>query len=135
MDKSAARYSGDGGVIVCLSPCVCLTPAGGRDVKVPYMIASKLAWSERTLAKVTFAGDEAFTMNSRTQRVVGNEAGKSGGVASGVSEGWCRPQSNKTNFFIKSHEVIRHDSVFEMNCDGPDGRGNTVGKLNYDDRR
>jgi len=133
MENSAARFTGKAGDIVCLSPCVCLTPMGSRLVPVPYMIMSRLAWSERTVSNVTFGGDEAFTMDSRTDKVVGNEPGVGGGVVSGVNLGWCRPQSNKTNFFVHGHQVIQHDCVYEMNCSGPEGPSNTVGKLNYSD--
>ncbi|GGA84854.1 hypothetical protein GCM10011491_10540 [Brucella endophytica] len=133
MSHSAARYAKKGNSIVCLSPDVCLTPRGSKDVPVPYMIVSKLEWSERTVSNVSFGGDEAFTMASRTGTVTGNEPGTGGGVQSGVNVGWCRPQSNKSNFFVKGQQVIQDDCLYEMNCTGPDGSSNTVGKLAYDD--
>ena len=132
LPREGARDTGDG-ILVSIYPDVCLTPCGSTMVPVPYMIVSKLDWSKRTVPDVTFRSDEAFTMDSRTDKVTGNEAGTGGGIVSGVNRGWCRPQSNKTNFFVKGHQVIQHDCIYEMNCAGPNGPSNTVGKLNYSD--
>jgi len=93
------------------------------------MIVSRLEWSERTVANVTFGAEQAFTMDSRTSKVTGNEPGTGGGVQSGVHIGWCRPQSNKSNFFVNGQQVIQDDCIFEMNCSGPEGSSNTSGKL------
>lgn len=131
MDKSAARHSGKEAMIVCLAPDVCLTPIGSSMVPVPYMIVSRLDWSESTVSNTSFAGQQAFTMASRTNKVAGNEAGKGGGVKSGVNGGWCRPISNKASFFVSGREVLQHSCLYDMNCDGPEGPGNTVGKLRY----
>lgn len=133
MSHSAARNTKKTNTIICLSPDVCLTPMGNSMVPVPYMIVSKLDWSTRTRAHVTFGGEQAFTMDSRTTKVSGNEPGTGGGVGSGVNVGWCRPQSNKTNFFVDGHQVLQDDCVYEMNCSGADGASNTLGKLSYSD--
>jgi len=135
MSKSALRFAQKEGQIVCLSPCVCNTPMGGKMVPVAYMIVSKLEWSDRTVSNVSFGKQEAFTMESRTTRVTGNEPGTGGGVASGVNVGWCRPQSNKTSFFIDGEQVIQDDCIFEMNCGGPEGSSNTLGKIAYSDKK
>jgi len=119
MSRSAARHARKGNAIVCLSPDVCQTPRGGKMVPVPYMIVSQLGWSERTVSNVEFGGEAAFTMNSRTAMVTGNEGGTGGGIGSSVNVGWCRPQSNKSSFFVSGHQVIQDDCLFEMNCDGP----------------
>lgn len=129
MENAAARHSGPQAKIICLAPDVCLTPIGGSMVPVPYMIVSDLAWSQRTESMAQFGTRQAFTMNSRTDRVTGNEAGTGGGVVSGVNRGWCRPRSNKTSFLISGHEVIQHDNIYDMNCAGPNGPGNTIGRL------
>lgn len=131
MGKSAARRSGKEAIIVCLAPDVCLTPIGSSMVPVPYMIISRLDWSKSTVSNTSFAGQEAFTMASRTNKVTGNEAGKGGGVKSGVNKGWCRPISNKSSFFVDGREVLQHTCLYDMNCAGPEGPGNTVGKLRY----
>lgn len=129
MSHSAIRDTG--GVIMCLAPDVCLTPSGSSMVPVPYMIVSKLDWSVRTVPKVLFGGKAAFTMDSRTDKVTGDEPGSGGGVRSGVNKGWCRPQSNKNSFLVAGHQVIQHDCIYEMNCAGPEGPSNTVGKILY----
>lgn len=129
--KSAIRHSGKGGQIVCLAPDVCLTPIGSAMVPVPYMIISKLEWSDKTVSNTSFGGLEAFTMASRTSKVTGDEPGSGGGIRSGVNKGWCRPQSNKTSFTVKGHEVIQHDCICEMNCNGPNGPSNTLGKIRF----
>ena len=131
MEKSAARDSGKNAQIVCLSPDVCLTPIGGSKVPVPYMIVSKLSWSKKTISHTKLTGLEAFTMASRTNKVTGDEPGKNGGVVSGVNKGWCRPKSNKTSVFVDGHELIQNDNLYEMNCAGPEGPCNTIGRLVY----
>jgi hypothetical protein len=131
MDNTAARKHAPGMQIVCLAPCVCKTPMGATPVPVPYMIVGDLKNAMRTVESVLFAGEEAFTMNSRITTVTGNEAGTAGGVASGVNLGWCRPQTNKPSVFLNGYELIQHDCVFEMNCAGPEGSLNTLGKLIY----
>lgn len=131
MENTAARHSGKSAMIICLAPDVCLTPIGGAMVPIPYMIVSDLDWSEKTVSNTQFTAQKAFTMASRTNKVTGNEAGTGGGVASGVNKGWCRPKSNKASVFVDGHELINNDNVYEMNCAGPDGPMNTLGKLVY----
>ena len=129
MEHSAARHSGNTAKIVCLAPDVCLTPVGNAVVPIPYMIISDLAWSVKTASSTTFTDQEAFTMASRTDRVTGDEPGKNGGIKSGVNLGYCRPISKKTSVFVEGRELIQNDNLYDMNCNGPDGPGNTVGKL------
>ncbi len=131
--KDAIRQSGKNGQIVCLAPDVCLTKVGKSIVPIPYMIISKLSWSQKTVTNTTFGGLEAFTMASRTNKVKGDERGKYGGVKSGVNKGWCRPQTNKSSFYVSGKQVIHHDHVYEMNCAGPNGPSNTVGKIRFVD--
>lgn len=133
MEFSAARHSGKQATIVCLAPDVCLTPVGNAIVPIPYMIISQLSWSETTAKSTTLTGEEAFTMASRTNKVTGDEPGVKGGVKSGVNKGWCRPISKKTNVFVEGRELIQNDNLYDMNCNGPNGPGNTVGKLVYFD--
>ncbi|UXM95246.1 DUF4150 domain-containing protein [Bartonella sp. HY329] len=134
MTQDALRFTSETNMISCLSPCVCLTPVAGAIVPIPYMIFSKLNWSKKTIENVTFGGEQAFTMDSRTNKVIGNEPGVKGGIISGVNRGWCRPQSNKSNFYVNGKQVIQHDCIFEMNCNGPDGPSNTIGKIMYYDK-
>lgn len=133
MSKSAIRNNGKGGQIVCLAPDVCLTPVGSSIVPIPYMIVSKLDWSEKTIGNTRFGEKEAFTMASRTHKVTGDEPGSKGGIRSGVNKGWCRPKSNKSSFIVNGQEVIHFDNVYEMNCNGPDGPSNTIGKVRIEE--
>lgn len=131
MENTAARHSGSKAMIICLAPDVCLTPIGGAMVPIPYMIVSSLEWSAKTISNTEFTAQKAFTMASRTNKVTGDEPGTGGGVSSGVTGGWCRPKSNKSSVFVDGHELINNDNIYEMNCAGPDGASNTVGRLVY----
>lgn len=133
MSQSAARHSGKSAKIICLAPDVCLTPVGNSVVPIPYMIVSQLDWSEKTVSNTQFTGQQAFTMQSRTNRVTGDESGSLGGVKSGCNKGWCRPISKKTSVFVGGAELIQNDNLYDMNCNGPDGPGNTVSRLVYFD--
>lgn len=64
------------------------------------------AGSQKTVKHTTFTGQEAFNMNSRTDKVTGDEAGTNGGVVSGVNKGWCRPKSNKSSVYVDGVQVI-----------------------------
>ena len=97
----------------------------------PYMIISKLEWAVTTAKSTILTDQEAFTMASRTDKVTGDEPGTKGGVKSGVNKGYCRPISKKTNVFVEGNELIQNDNLYDMNCNGPNGPGNTVGRLVY----
>ena len=129
----AARHTSKNAVITCLAPDVCKTPIGGTPVPVPYMIVSRLAWTTRAVPNVSLHGDKAYTMNSRTTRVTGNEPGVAGGIASSVNVGYCRPKTNKSSVFIDGYQLIEHGNLYEMNCNGPEGTSNTLGRLNFVD--
>jgi len=126
---SAARHSGKNAIITCLAPDVCKTPVGNAVVPIPYMIISKLDWSTKTINHTKLTNLKAFNMNSRTNKVVGDEPGTIGGVKSGVNRGWCRPQSNKTGVTFDGAELIQNNNLYEMNCAGPEGSSNTIGRL------
>jgi len=105
---SAARHSGKNAIITCLAPDVCKTPVGNAVVPIPYMIISRLDWSTKTIGHTEMTNLKAFNMNSRTNKVMGDEPGTIGGVKSGVNRGWCRPQSNKTGGEMDGAELIRN---------------------------
>ena len=128
---SAARHSGKNAIITCMAPDVCKTPVGNTVVPIPYMIISMLDWSDKTVSHTKLTGMKAFNMNARTNKVTGDEPGTVGGVKSGVNRGWCRPQSNKSNVFVDGAELVQNNNLYEMNCAGPDGAGNTIGRLMY----
>lgn len=128
---SAARHSGKNAIITCMAPDVCKTQVGNAVVPIPYMIISKLDWSQKTISNTLLTGMKAFNMNARTNKVTGDEPGQLGGVKSNVNKGWCRPQSNKSNVFVDGAQLIQDNNLYEMNCAGPDGPGNTIGRLMY----
>jgi hypothetical protein len=73
----------------------------------------------------------ASNHNARLAQTV--PAGPGAGVASGCTGGYARPLSNTSSTVLVNGEgCVRHDSVFEMNCAGPDGPGNTLGQMVYD---
>ena len=131
LTMTAARKNGTGGTVICLAPDVCKTQIGQATVPIPYMIMSQLSFAIRTERTVKFTGLEAFTMNSRLDKVIGDEPGTLGGVKSGVNRGMCKPKSNHSTVTVGGYELIQNDNLYEMNCSGPDGAGNTVGKLLY----
>lgn len=131
MDRSAARKDGKGGVITCLAPDVCKTPVGDKVIPIPYMITSQLMWTEREAQTVKFGGLKAFNMNSRTNKVVGDEPGTVGGIKSGVNRGYCKPITNHMTVTVEGFQLVLHTCNYEMNCAGPEGSGNTVGQLMY----
>jgi hypothetical protein len=111
-------------------PDYCWTPDGAVEKLVPYDITGKLTLSVVTEVKVHFTGDEVFTMKSKVPHVVGDEKGTGGGYISGVNKGSCRPITHSRTVKAGGAFVIRHTSLFFMNCNG-NGRGNTLGKLHY----
>jgi hypothetical protein len=133
MDMSAIRHSGKGGIITCMAPDVCKTPVGSSIVPIPYMIISQIAWAQKTAKSVKLTDLEAFTMKSRTDKVVGDEPGTAGGVKSSVNRGWCKPISNHGTVLVEGAELIQSNNLYDMNCAGPNGAGNTVGRIMYFD--
>lgn len=128
---TAARKQGKGGIVTCMAPDVCKTQIGPATVPIPYMIISQLAWAIRTDTSVKFTDLEAFTMNSRLDKVVGDEPGTLGGVMSSVNRGMCRPKSNHMAVQVGGYELVQNSNLYEMNCNGPDGPFNTIGSLLY----
>lgn len=131
LEMSAARANGKNAIVMCLAPDVCKTPVGPSIVPIPYMIISKLSWSQKTARTVLITDEEAFTMDARLEKVVGDEPGTAGGVKSGVNRGWCRPISNHGTVFVEGAELVQNNNLYDMNCSGPNGPGNTVGRLVY----
>ncbi|MFT3765897.1 MAG: DUF4150 domain-containing protein [Minicystis sp.] len=117
--------------VIGLTPDVCHTPMGSSLVRVPYTISATFEAAEATAPQVRYGGLPAFTVKSRLPKVQGNEPGTGGGVVSTVNEGYARPISHSQT--VRAHQcwVVRHGDFMEMNCAGPEGRGNTVGRIAY----
>lgn len=115
-------------VVISLLPDVCLSPA----VPVPYQIVGFLDASILTSPNVRFKGAHAFSIKSRVSCVIGDEAGTGGGTVSHVSKGFCRPVIPVPSVRCNGNQLCRHEhTTFFMNCAGPDGPFNTIGKVVY----
>ncbi|MDI1430152.1 DUF4150 domain-containing protein [Polyangium sorediatum] len=123
-DNEGLRTTGEA-IVVSMTPDVCLTPPG--MVPVPYQIIGRFSDGVRYADTVRMAGLPVMTMDSRLDKVYGDEAGTGGGIFSGVNTGWCRPITHSSTVRAKGHHITYHSSLYWMNCDGPDGPGNTQG--------
>ncbi|KYF79686.1 hypothetical protein BE18_35155 [Sorangium cellulosum] len=114
--------------VVCLEPDVCKTPIGDEMKPVPYQIRACLAAGVDEATTVKLGTFDTATMASRITTVQGDEPGTGGGVKSGVNLGYCRPISHSTTVHAGGANVTYHTSLYAMNCAGPDGPENTIGK-------
>lgn len=130
MDDRATNKDGQA-IVVNTAPDVCLTPMGGQMVPVPYNITSKFDIAIMVSTNVNYTGLPAFTMASRLPTVTGDEPGVGGGVKSGVNLGFCRPIQHAETYRVNGQWVVRNSDDMDMNCAGPTGPGNTVGKIIY----
>ncbi|BAP57591.1 hypothetical protein THII_3294 [Thioploca ingrica] len=118
-------------MVVCIAPDVCLTPP--VPVPVPYQIVAFLDNSMNVSPNVRFTCKPALMMKSRGIQVIGDEAGSAGGVKSGVNVNHCRPVegTHSTTVRVNGEYVLYHDGYMYMNCAGPEGAYNTLGKIVY----
>jgi len=124
-----ARQGGLPGIITCMAPDVCKTPSPAGPVPIPYMIVSMMATASNTEPTVSSANMPTFKKNSFTSTSIGDQPGVAGGVVSNVFGGPCRPLTFDPTVLVKGMPVIRNNDMFEMNCAGPTGPSNTVGRL------
>lgn len=114
--------------VVSLVEDFCKTPVA----PVGYMISQTLDVSIRVATTVHGRGTPILNQNSRLVTVTGNEAGVGGGLRSGVNVGYCRPvRGLAANVRAEGRPIVRHHTMMEMNCAGPDGPCNTVGIVYY----
>lgn len=114
--------------VVCTEPDICKTPIGDEMKPVPYQIRACLAAGVDEATTVRLGTFDTATMASRITTVEGDEEGTGGGIKSGVNLGYCRPITHSTTVAAQGNNIIYHTSVYWMNCAGPDGPGNTLGK-------
>jgi Toxin PAAR-like domain len=117
-------------VVVCLSPCVCKTPPDDKPVQ--YQISAVFLDATRLSPDVNFHGQPAATTFTRLKQVTGNEAGSGGGVNSGVNLGYCRPIEDTASQTVRVngyYALQDKKTRMDMNCNGPDGPGNTIGAI------
>ncbi|MGK3967881.1 PAAR-like domain-containing protein [Sorangium sp. So ce118] len=114
--------------VVCTEPDVCKTPIGDEMKPVPYQIRACLAAGVDEATTVRLGTFDTATMASRITTVQGDEPGTGGGVKSGVNLGYCRPITHSTTVHAGGANITYHTSLYAMNCAGPDGPENTIGK-------
>lgn len=115
-------------IIISSSPDICLSP----DKPCPYQIVAYFSDAQLFSTNVNLTICPATTMLTRITRVYGDEPGSGGGVTSHVNLGYCRPiAAASSTVRVNSQSLLRHDTEFEMNCAGPEGPGNTIGKAIY----
>lgn len=87
-----------GGQVTCTVPDVCNTPSPTGTVPIPYPNLGEPAMAEPTTETVFIAGALACTKSSQIELSDGDQAGSSGGVASGEIMG-------KVAFVLASFKV------------------------------
>lgn len=127
-ENEGLRVTGEA-IVLSLTPDYCKTPPSMAPV--PYQILGRFSDGVRYVDNVCMTGMNAMTMDGRLTTVYGDEAGTGGGVISGVNLGYCRPITHSPTVRVKGHHVVFHTSQYWMNCDGPDGTGNTIGQVTY----
>jgi hypothetical protein len=125
-ENEGARETGEA-IVMCIVPDVCLT----NGVPVPYQIIARFNTVEAQSPNVRMTSDQTMTMNGRLTRVIGDEAGTGGGIISGVNVGYCRPITHSSTVRANGFFICYHTSFYWMNCAGPDGPGNTLGRVVY----
>jgi len=115
--------------LVNILPDVCLTPPS--NLPVPYQIYGTFAEGVRFEETVRMTNMHVMTTQSRLPTVHGDEPGTTGGILSGVNKGWCRSITYSKNVRAKRNNITFHTSYYWMNCNGPDGAGNTIGIAIY----
>ena len=121
----------DEAFLVCTTPDVCWTQIGDKRVLVPYQIYAKFTDVIGDVPTVRFAGENSISMETRITTVYGDEQGIHGGEKSGVFKGWCRPITHSSTVRINGSFLIYHTATYWMNCNGPDGQGNTTGEVQF----
>jgi hypothetical protein len=119
----------NGFIVISQSPDVCKSP--GAPIPYPSIFAF-LGQSTLTSGNTNFQTFPVFSMGSRVTKSFGDEPGVGLGIKSGAVGGWCRPITEVPTVICNGQKLCRHEhTTFEMNCLGPEGPGNTFGKVYY----
>ena len=100
----------DSGGTVITSPDVCNTQVGNSVVPIPYVNVAKSADTAQGSSTVTMDGNPVMIKSSVFSTSSGDEAGKIGGVASGVTQG-------KAKFVTTSNDVLVNGQPLARRCD------------------
>jgi hypothetical protein len=122
-DKEAAPTTEEA-IVVCLHPDVCRR----GDSTVAYDIIARESDDVEHSTDVKITGCWASHEGARLKTVYQDAPGDAG-IKSGCVEGYARPVKNTSpTVLVNGKPCVRHDTEFEMNCNGPDGPHNTTGR-------
>lgn len=113
-----------------LIPDFCKAPVS----VVGFQIASFFDCAVNFSTDVRFRKQWAFHEDSRLSTVIGNKEGVGGGILSGVNFGFCRPIDGTSSSTVRVNGsfVCYHEGTYVfMNCAGPEGPWNTIGKIYF----
>ena len=100
----------DSGGTVVTSPDICNTQVGSAVVLIPYVNIAKSVDTDQGSSTVTMDGNPVMIKTSVFSTSSGDEAGKIGGIASGVTQG-------KAKFVTTSHDVLVNGQPIARRCD------------------
>ncbi|WP_298438901.1 DUF4150 domain-containing protein [Geobacter sp.] len=100
----------DSGGTLVTSPDVCNTQVGNAVVPIPYVNTAKSADTAQGSTTVTMDGNPVMLKTSVFSTSSGDEAGKIGGISSGVTKG-------KAKFVTASNDVIVEGQPVGRRCD------------------
>jgi len=103
-------------MVICSSPSVNKTPVGNNTPPLPYPVQCTLDSSNDVSSNVFFNENEAFTLGSNTNYVVGDAAGSIGGNSSGTTSREAEPIKHSKTVRVNKKEVIRCGDTFDMNA-------------------
>ena len=100
----------DSGGTVVTSPDVCNTHVGSAVVPVPYVNVAKSVDTAQGSSTVTMDGNTVMIKSSVFSTSYGDEAGKIGGIASGITQG-------RAKFVTTSNDVLVDGQPIGRRCD------------------
>lgn len=113
------------GIIVSMVPDICLTPAGGGMVPVPYTIWCSQADAANLANSVRQTDDRSHAVASIVVHCYGDEPGTGGGIHSGTTGAECTPKTWSQTVRAEGRNMVRHNDQWWMN------HRNTYGRLIY----
>lgn len=114
-------HKGSGGTLTT-SPDVCKTQVGSAVVPIPYVNVAKSADASNGSKTVACDSNPTMLKDSVFSKSTGDQPGKIGGVASGVTQGKARFVNYSGNVFIEGKNVCRRMDPMISNLSGS---GNT----------
>ena len=116
-------FAGDRLTFAAASPDVCKTPAPGGPVPVPYPNFARTCDLTDGSRNVLIEGKSVAVERARIARSTGDEAGKAGGVVSGVTRGSLTWVDSTHNVLIEGRGVICYLEPTLVNGNGHNGSG------------